>query len=655
MAGAGRKRYETGEYLEAVKWFLKLLGACGDDRKLRLAVLDMRAACFVRLHLGDRAVRDAKEAVRVDPRGCKGYLRWARVLADGGRWGEACAVASRGLETVDQKRANPLLVQQLQGLLHKGMEEARAKRGGAEDVRGLLKRRMEDLERRLAGEAPASMVPAGAAAIVPASATPDGKRAVAVAEGKRSLDPPAMESKRARTSNPVEVPDTPLPLQDPISLPLPVLWQLLSLLPTATVLSLRLLSSQWNRFVGSLPEAYPALTFRKHAPLAHIQAGLSQAVKAHRHRNIKRVLLRLVPKGGDERMAIRNAFQKVRLDYTDLEVSLGHVGLAELVAAATIGTHNPLHHAESMRFVGPYDGGVASALLAMPLLHTLQTVAGSRSTRLVALPMLSESHSLRSLSLVSLIKPPMVPPALPSLPRLTSLVICGYDLRQGTLPPLPATLRTLVLEQVGGVNFEELLLVLATSGCRLDRLMLRESKVERAVHLRDFREAQVFAPLVSLTSLDIVGSLLLLQGIMAVLGHTPCLTTLGMGQCQYVVFANGSSRSQPVFSLESVLQSCPQLTHLDLHELTGLNDYTLKRFGEVAFSLRHLDLSFNLVTGVGIMDLFHAHAHVDTLLVHSCGINPASLTHAVAAGWCDRASGEPKDRWREYGKNLYLP
>ncbi|ODQ81055.1 hypothetical protein BABINDRAFT_160474 [Babjeviella inositovora NRRL Y-12698] len=435
-----------------------------------------------------------------------------------------------------------------------------------------------------------------------------------------------------------------------------------------------------------MPELFQDIRFRNAVTFKDMAMGMQRIVQANKHSHSKSVrMVKLRPHLLDERACLNTLLNRVTINYRGLNLGLNSTSLGDLLTIIEKDKSN-VQGVQRLRLICPLDTNLEWKVFELiPNLHTLELIPSRMAPEKNKPPTtegLPASLPLRVLSLIhsgNIAAHPTIPFCnllkTNRFPNLAAVTIVGYDfscLRQNATSDLMfknlPQLKHLILENNKSLNWDEFLQIFQSSGCELESLSLREDRVDGASHLRDFG-SETFRPLKHLKQLDVTGSSLSFQGLMKVLRNCGSLVeSLYIGHCQHIWFKNGTFNQLSTtrfFELDSVLEHAPRLRQLYLNQSSDLNNYTLKMlhpvFKEKKRELDVLDVSFNLITGIGLADLFCVSKRneptfrVKKLVIDACDVS-LEIVKLLEGRYCDVVQYQPqKVRWKEFGVNSYVP
>ncbi|RLV91015.1 Protein DIA2 [Spathaspora sp. JA1] len=251
-----------------------------------------------------------------------------------------------------------------------------------------------------------------------------------------------------------------------------------------------------------------------------------------------------------------------------------------------------------------------------------------------------------------------------NFPNLSQFTVCSFDFAN-SLPQFGQFLiqipqcTKIYLENNQNLNMLQFLQMLKNfnPGFTLDEFVFRESKVHGAMTLNDFTMGDI-PQLHKLSKLDIYGHCLSGSGLTKLLKITHSnLTNLSIGASNYVSF---ELHSQTTVQLRNILKYCPQLTSLYLNEM-GINQYSLSKISSDLKSgstkLSYLDLSYNSgIDGTGLIRLFEGlPSGLSVLVMHGVEIPEETINYIIRRGFVGKVvQDRNRIKWRLFGVNSWI-
>ncbi|ODV94764.1 hypothetical protein PACTADRAFT_34518 [Pachysolen tannophilus NRRL Y-2460] len=302
------------------------------------------------------------------------------------------------------------------------------------------------------------------------------------------------------------------------------------------------------------------------------------------------------------------------------------------------------------------------------------------------------------------------------LPNLETLTIAGFNFKNFNQEFVKSfiqnlsNLKHLVLEHNDGLTIQDLILnfskwkeydyclendikPITKISSNLQTLYVREPSITSVQHLR-LVSPSALIPFKNIVSLDITGSSLSFEALIKILANLnhkgSRFKSLSIGMCQFIVWQSSAFdryTSGGHVDFAAVLRCCPKLERLSLNQSSNLNDFSLASIGRAyleamalqanhedgkkEFILDRLDLSFNSISGHGLIELFQINHKMNISLIES-GNNPVFRVNKLIIDGIDFKvetlkllekrgyvseiqCNLTKARWREYGVNSILP
>ncbi|KAE8146734.1 hypothetical protein BDV25DRAFT_132689 [Aspergillus avenaceus] len=110
----GQNLYQTGSFQAAIDAFTEALKTKSADQ---IGILDNRAATYTKLAQYDRALKDAKQMIKIHKQDERGYLRCAKALLLDGKHEKALEIYAYALKTLSSNHPRREIVEQLHNKL----------------------------------------------------------------------------------------------------------------------------------------------------------------------------------------------------------------------------------------------------------------------------------------------------------------------------------------------------------------------------------------------------------------------------------------------------------------------------------------------------------------------------------------------------------
>ncbi|ODV81478.1 uncharacterized protein CANTADRAFT_43981 [Suhomyces tanzawaensis NRRL Y-17324] len=211
---------------------------------------------------------------------------------------------------------------------------------------------------------------------------------------------------------------------------------------------------------------------------------------------------------------------------------------------------------------------------------------------------------------------------------------------------------------------------------KLNNLTFRELSNTGSSSLNEF-QLNDLSQLNELALLDINGCSLSCKGflrLLKIINKSRTITSLLIGNSKYLKFKTDTfynrEATRSILSLYDLLVEVPELTQLDLHNLEldnqSMKQFSkdIKRFGYRNCKLTTLDMSFSKIEGIGLIDLFEAFPSmmakrepgfyfvVSRLIIDGMEISKSTLDLLVKNGYVGELRNNlNKQRWQEFGVN----
>lgn len=267
-----------------------------------------------------------------------------------------------------------------------------------------------------------------------------------------------------------------------------------------------------------------------------------------------------------------------------------------------------------------------------------------------------------------------------SIPNLTNLTIVSFDFFN-KLPEFGEfLLKTTMLTQLtleNNCNFCMLdmfqLLKNYNPQFKLTKFGFRNKIVESPVNLNEFTVRDL-TQLQSLSTLDLNGNSLTTKGckkLLSIVNRNKKLKCLYLGESNSLIFPTDTfQRNKQVLRLGDILHIVPKLTQLHLNDLE-IDNFTMKQFStdikalKTKCELTILDLSFcTRLNGLGLLELMDATRYVahapkilklDYLIIDGVEISTETLSLLVKRSYMKTFSNNVNlKRWKQFGKTSWV-
>lgn len=672
------------------------------------SILDQRAATFEKLGNFSKAIRDGENLIKLEPIGCKGYLRVAKIRLLQGDELESYKVLQRGVYTISS-----------------AVKKYKVK--VPESLYGKLEARYKELNSKLKKQRVVAKVPENSREVSPSVPSKRVQHSLDGLLAKRSKSEP---SRSSLISSDILIRGLSQPLSplvqishDPFDyFPLELIYLIFSHLPPKVILNSHLVSSKWYKSLTSIPSLYNSISFKNRIDKQEFLNGFKLIKRIYQNSQTKVVKRMKISRSLKEDHFIENlkylAFQ-LNLKLEKLEILNPNVSIGEILLAFT------RKHATSSNI--DFSG-------LSPLQDTLKVLKLGVSSEIKNIPyLLGILKSLRNLEIIQLspkVKSVTTLPeqvklnfkenlstehlenftfigasdneninkvendgngAVPYMirllsPALKSLTIVSQDLLQCnfSFENFPV-LSEVYFENNSGYGLRDFVLEFTSPiGCKLSKLSFREKDDLNSQIFDDtiFRNLE-FPRLSNLKFLDVYSSNLTKDGLYKLLEVCNCgsseLKSLNIGNSRKLCFQidtlqsrarNNISQTAGYLSIKEILKRSPNLTHLYLNEIEFDNFSAkmfykdLKEFCKGTFDkikLKYLDLSFVRIDGIGLMDLFFVSTRqpvsfkLDELILNGIDINQQTIQLLINKGYSEKIQNDfRKIKWKEFGKNSLI-
>lgn len=592
---------------------LKDIGMVKYHSKLPV-LLDSRALTFEKLRRYKQAGKDGEDLIELDPLDCKGYLRVCKILLLMDLKIEAYKVLSKGFKRVQA-----------------GIETGRKPSSLFQE----LKSRKNALALELKNE-----------------------------RRKPSSDLPPVKRIKLQNLDPLQI------------LPIEIFGIIISLLPFQYRGTLLLVSKNWTLSISKLPLLWDHVELRKPISSVLFKKLYNKVYEANETRFLKKMdNLKFLPRRNDEKQILNYILNLRRLQILNMEFILQDLSLknlAAMVSSSKIARYN-LHNLKSLKLktnLSPYVDDFILQLL--PNLTHLELIVeewvddGQR----IEIEPIDSVLKLETLVVVGKnIERTMIPFAetLKSgrLVNLHRFIIAGFKFNSLQEINTP-NLKELIVEQNYGYSFSDF--INNNNNLSLNYLQFREFRVPKELELTYIPIELSLNFLSRLKFLDLTGSSLNYRCLVNILRLTDFnVEFLGIGACPNLVWSSSSldrsTTRQFFINFEEVLSFVPNLSTLLLNQSTNLSNFTLSEIGRYLsgtfqnFYLTKLDLSFNNISGHGLIEFFQLQQSrivVDELIVDGNDIKVETLEYLKSKNRIKSYQYDfSKRNWKRFGVNSY--
>ncbi|WPK25420.1 hypothetical protein PUMCH_002733 [Australozyma saopauloensis] len=636
-----------------------------------LQVLDQRAATWEKLKDPQRAFRDAKKMISLDPTSCKAYLRLGKLYLKEGKELEAYKTYQRGVFTIERAieklglEVLPKLIAQLKEQYRKLNRELKAKKESSVNVAQQIEQKRTQ-QRRLDEVIPAK-------------------------RPKKDTTP---------QRNPLD------PFQ---ILPFEIVEHIFRQVPGKDLFKCHLVCKGWYTGLTHMPKLYrDSFVLRHRVNAREYFSGLQLM---HRiEKNLALPSLRLIRLGATrdvdnlgyilESIITEKTLRIKRLEIVNLDMNIDLLfqklqkkdferrGL-ESIESLKLGINTSIYESKPLLELFPnlqrleilcldckLRGSSYKTLLQSKEYNHLMYTAGQRiesnicSLTLVNNPGLIEANQpgVQVGSLTFLASPPLLDVRYPELEEYTlvgyAITPARYGLLFSHLLSASELLRALYFEQVEGLTLHDFLqfICVAKPRCKLKTLTVRNATADEAL-IETFNVLD-FGCLSELKCLDIYDSSISNKSLLKLLelaNQEGALEHINLGHPEKIALTNDRrSMGGDKLDFSVLLQAVPNLQSLVLCE-QDLDNYSMRQFATdlsrvrgASWSLQYLDLSFcQGIDGVGLMSLLGGNIpRVKTLVLDGLDINIQTLNYCVKKGLVGEIKCDPqKQKWIQYGVN----
>ncbi|CAK7917666.1 protein Dia2p [[Candida] anglica] len=666
------------------------------------SILDQRAATYERLSDNKRALRDSENLIKLEPIGCKGYLRASKIMILTGQEVEAYKVLQRGVYTIDSaiKKHNIVVPQKLFDnlKLEYRLLNDKLKRQQHQQNQQQKEISRSDSTKRTLQQSIDEMLPLKKSKQGDISSLKHNPRAASPSLSYSSRDPFQI-------------------------LPLELIELVFQHLPFKTVLKSHLVCKTWYKFLTSLPSLYKSILFKYKVDKSEFLRGMTLMKRIYSNSSTKIVeRLKLSTTLREEQFleALKYLAFKADLKYKKMEVINPKFNIGDILLSFLFPKNNILEERDESGLTAfnrlealrlgvsastthiPHILGLSNHLESLELIHmSPESTPRFEISNYKYINFLKDKcpESFPTLSKLAMIGHPQREDGGKThllkyisegrFPNLQSLTIVSQDLRScdSTLVKNLPYLKELYLENNTGYDLNTLLgnfiveedVISSTTFAKLEKLVFREKDYLEDVTLEEW-PSTLFPGLATIKYLDLNSTSLTRDGLYKLLSICNVgnqLSFLNIGAARKISFPidnlnsrinNMTTPPRNIVSIAKVLQIVPTLTHLYLNELE-FDNYSAKMFyrelkeniGWENVHLKVLDLSFARIDGIGLMDLFYVSTRqgvtftLDELILNGIEINQQTIQILMNKGYVGKVINDfRKTRWREYGINSLI-
>ncbi|KAL6450817.1 DIA2 Protein DIA2 [Candida maltosa Xu316] len=250
-------------------------------------------------------------------------------------------------------------------------------------------------------------------------------------------------------------------------------------------------------------------------------------------------------------------------------------------------------------------------------------------------------------------------------PQLTELTLVSFDFST-TLPQFGdfltrvPKLEKLFLENNNSINmliFLQMILNYRPS-FRLKEFTFRESSVTTPTSLTEFRitDLQQFK---TITKLDLYKNCLSVTGFLKLLKICgKSVKNLNIGQSNYISFTLHSER---MIYLSDILKKCPHLNTLGLSDMNIDQQAMIqlnRDFSQLQNNIQVLDLSFNKIDGISLLQMFEKTLNVnsvDVIMIHGMEVSNDTIQYLTRKKYVKNVVfDKSRVKWQVFGVNSWV-
>ncbi|CUM64694.1 uncharacterized protein PRCAT00002303001 [Priceomyces carsonii] len=655
------------------------------------SVLDQRAATLEKIGKLDEALRDGKELVKMEPIGCKGYLRVGKILTQLNRDVEAYKNYQTGLYIIDK------IVRKHQVSIPEKLYDSLKSR--YTELNSLLKSRRNKSKTEIQNY-PDKKLSGGLQfalnEMLPLKRLLHTDREGKIKKPKKSIDPM-------------------------MQLPLELIETIFKHLPLANILICQIVSRSWYFALLSIPSLYDNVNIKQKVTSQEFSNGI-QFIKKITTWNSSKTPKSLKIRTASNRIQLERIIELLlrekKLKFRSLDVINIDFSIELLLNKLNkcgwsfSGLSKIKNLRLSVNSSVRYDNLFFNIMPELQALEIIIIDKRMSSSNKDLVPKTDKVASVnrdvfvpnKSLETLSIINHPHLvrekiasginentynpyPPFLnKNFPNLVSLTVVSFDFLDieqtfGHFLENSSHLKSVYIENCDGMSVAKFCNLIRSfePNFKLKKLTLREVSGNRATSLTQF-DLNDLAQFNDLQYLDLYSSslsILALTKLLKICSKNHHLKTLLIGKSNYVFFKNDKfSNRMAKISLCDILSIIPELSHLYLNEL-DLDNSTMKIFysdimnniGLDNCRLKVLDLSFcGLIDGIGLMNLFNSYASqsknlnyhsffkLDTLILDGVDINKDTLKTLSKRGYVKQVKNDPlMTKWKRYGINTLVP